>query len=1647
MHGIELIEFSDGQLLRINNAPTAADDLIFLELDEDGRTLTGSVNLLENDRDNEDGEIDASTIKLLNQPFFGSVSVNDDGVLTYTHVPGTDDVAFATVAYEISDSAGLAASSKVDLYQPCNRVSGTPASEKIYINVDSRQSRCDGFTMFGVGGSDEFVITKRAGAEDIIADFNLDDSDDGKVAADTLNFDNFKSLTRASQVLKTGKQRGNDALLVLEGGIHTLLLKGVQLSSLELRHFAGRLGLDPIVVVTNNQDNKIPYIQSKPLRYDVHAQYSNLGSRYVNFVENTAEHYRSTFVTWDRQTDANGEAKVWGKYYGVDGKETVKEFQLTASGGEQSNPVASFQNAWAWNTVIWEHIYTPNADPTKTPLDMGLRASAFFFNGRARCEWLAGTCLDDSNHFGKSDIGTTNNIARFRGAQLSGHTQVSTNGPPLKESHNVGYGYGITVSFYYRTASFCCAIYARTKQTAPTAKQNFGKLGYYRVDDASGTILPKTSIRYRDTSAALNFEGVEGHPVAHGWTYQQTYSAPSDLTTQPEICSIKRSQLFFDDGAEDHPLGHQTFGVGFETFKPVLSKELGVAEPIAACSAISNCAALKGKIAIIQRGACSFVLKALTVQACDNVLAIILVNNVDGNIPPDMGIDNVNDGDAVSTLIASVNKAAGLRLIESVKGDSTTTASILCGNLGFTAHRLAFRVFNTFTGTGEARVDLTPMPTLVHDDAVRERLAARAAGSTTALVTTTFVIVPLFYNALPGSYHKYNQFAVVYGARRSATPLSLNLDRRLGAEAVEIAFLTRAEKVTDPFGVHTSCAIESPKFVAPNLDTKGIAAVNINGGIAVVWAHQFPSIDHPIIMLQIISYGCEPMNVATAISDTSDFAGAARLPKISISPGTFHLTIHYLQAKGLDTDTPTEEINMRRVSTNELYKTVPEGVSAAINATEDTLLEISIASLLANALEETTCIGSTGTKGPDDGACDSKQSCGCPAGSYVKSRRYNDDEGNVAGNCWYCEDRRQLFNTLLDRENDGSDMLTLVDLKIIDAALVLKEGSEPIARGSGSTAAFGTLRRSGRVVQKAGLIAEYLDGVDSYVEKSNTGVQSFFPKSSREQLASSIVDTLNFPQDVKTIVNTLTQVPNGAGRAWPGLPHYMAKNFVARIYGKVTVEAADTFQFSVNAKSAATLFVDGLPVISTRTYNFTNCRCNGVVNTQGGGSPKCNTLHLKRRVCYVDRGVCSDSMQSSLIPNVDLSFMACTSKISNPSEATIIVEGTGIVALKPGRHDIALHFVRSLNEGDAYYDVKWRKGNASVTEDEEDENASESTCNIADCPTLESVSKDIPGECPVEDLVVTWGEGDNEEPFYQTRHSFASDRLGNSLGLVDLFNNSQLSMAATVAEPFEACEPLDVKSDGGIMIVGAPTSVCSFATQMKHAKDAGATRVLSVASAIHGTYYGRCLDTETELCSYSADILLLQMENKDGRRLVEAVEANNSLPVTIRCNNGMPHSRFLSELEKPCCGSNFESIDEALLSHDDVVNADLDIQYEYVPPQNAHGTVTFEMVVASRDGPRTTGTATVSIAGINDSPTAVDDVFQFDAKTDEKSLKNAGIFSKLTVKRSDLLANDRDVDSDNDDLQIPNITGKPNYGILGDSDEDDTAFTYTPSTG
>merc|ERR1719223_869216 len=163
----------------------------------------------------------------------------------------------------------------------------------------------------------------------------------------------------------------------------------------------------------------------------------------------------------------------------------------------------------------------------------------------------------------------------------------------------------------------------------------------------------------------------DGSVTRAGFSASMTCVVPDD-----PMCSNTNLVLDYtaNGGAHQgfHATGHALFGADVIHAPSFDQVAVVVAEPLEACDALTNAAAMPGKIALIQRGTCAFVLKVLNAQNAGAVAAIIY-NHSPGMVT--MGGDNAD----VTIPAVFLTIEDGTALNEAVTADPSTIASLHCG--------------------------------------------------------------------------------------------------------------------------------------------------------------------------------------------------------------------------------------------------------------------------------------------------------------------------------------------------------------------------------------------------------------------------------------------------------------------------------------------------------------------------------------------------------------------------------------------------------------------------------------------------------------------------------------------------------------------------------------------------------------------------------------------------------------------------------------------------------------------------------------------------------------------------------------------------------------------------------------------------------
>ena len=231
--------------------------------------------------------------------------------------------------------------------------------------------------------------------------------------------------------------------------------------------------------------------------------------------------------------------------------------------------------------------------------------------------------------------------------------------------------------------------------------------------------------------------------------------------TTPADGDSPTMQMYLFDGAQTLGLNVTTpalgeFNTGTASFGPIsfnFSGSLATTTPTAACTTITNAAAVAGKIAVIDRGGCSFQLKTLLAEEAGAV-GVIIVNNVTG-AAPGLGGDETLDKPTIGTL--SVSQADGTTIKNAITAGtvvasaSIPTAGDYDGTVdnGVVAHEFFHYVSNRLVnngsglnnvqgrGMGEGWSDVSALLLTVHegDDSIPGNAGFGGAYSTGAWAT------------------------------------------------------------------------------------------------------------------------------------------------------------------------------------------------------------------------------------------------------------------------------------------------------------------------------------------------------------------------------------------------------------------------------------------------------------------------------------------------------------------------------------------------------------------------------------------------------------------------------------------------------------------------------------------------------------------------------------------------------------------------------------------------------------------------------------------------------------------------------------------------------------------------------------------------
>ena len=201
------------------------------------------------------------------------------------------------------------------------------------------------------------------------------------------------------------------------------------------------------------------------------------------------------------------------------------------------------------------------------------------------------------------------------------------------------------------------------------------------------------------------------------WDGQQTnFEAPLFLSHAP--------QLLVPFGSGSLPVNNASFGgaltSGGLTAQAILAVD-GTAPVNDACEPITNGAQLAGKIAVIDRGTCTFTSKALNAQS-HGAVGVLLVNNVAGGFSPS-GSDP-----SITIPVLALSQADGATLKTAIAGGPTTVTMRLnptqISGLSANGHVLMYAPNPFQGGSSVSHFDVSATPNLLMEPAINPDLTS-----------------------------------------------------------------------------------------------------------------------------------------------------------------------------------------------------------------------------------------------------------------------------------------------------------------------------------------------------------------------------------------------------------------------------------------------------------------------------------------------------------------------------------------------------------------------------------------------------------------------------------------------------------------------------------------------------------------------------------------------------------------------------------------------------------------------------------------------------------------------------------------------------------------------------------------------------------
>lgn len=287
-----------------------------------------------------------------------------------------------------------------------------------------------------------------------------------------------------------------------------------------------------------------------------------------------------------------------------------------------------------------------------------------------------------------------------------------------------------------------------------------------------------------------------------------------------------------------------------------------------------------------------------------------------------------------------------------------TEAEPRLGKISVFSTHLACRIINSFTAGLSSRIDIV-VPGI-----------DRESGIAAYHQITTYQVVPLSVGSVPPSstVDKFGQFAVVHGIKR------IRIDR--GGEGIQITVMARKPGTADDYYAHSTKYIDSVDFGSATMRnarrrTLGLAACEVPGqGIAVAWGHSFDlsASYQPVIVVQIFDVSGTPLGPFEIASGFPRGKGSGdgvfTQPTIQMSADGNGLMVGWNQVVDVESCTSsvrctsakgkTQHTNIfsKTIPLTNFINKVPTCVADALNATEDTALEIPLDDIISNDKDE-----------------------------------------------------------------------------------------------------------------------------------------------------------------------------------------------------------------------------------------------------------------------------------------------------------------------------------------------------------------------------------------------------------------------------------------------------------------------------------------------------------------------------------------------------------------------------------------------------------------------------------------------------------------------------------------------------------------------